>query len=115
MPYPESYLWDFDNDGQFDDASGEVVYADFGQEPAYVTLKATSESIGTATGSKYVGAKDVLCSACITWRDLDGNGPNTEIEVDASCSTIFQGEITKYIFDVDDSGGVRQTLSLIHI
>ncbi|MEM9025042.1 MAG: PKD domain-containing protein, partial [Bacteroidota bacterium] len=98
-----SWLWDFDADGQFDDASGKTVQFTFGQPAAFpVRLK-----VITTTGSDSMATpKDVIVHPL----------PDVNFRVDNLCegetglyqdqSSISSGAITQYNWDFDNNGVV---------
>ncbi len=98
-----SYLWDFDNDGMFDDASGQTVpwtFAKMGDYP--IKVKVTDSFGAAATGGRTVSVANTLPRATFTH---DPASPNPRAAVTlSSTSTDPDGSITGVEWDTDNDG-----------
>lgn len=112
-----SYEWDFDGDGRFDDAEGEVVDYTFTQEGSYeVTLRVTDNNGDSVTTSQTVEAGSVGgLRSVITAPLAEGEAyyVGTEYDFDGKLSQIREGKIIKYTWDFGD-GTRLQSRSVSH-
>jgi PKD repeat protein len=98
-----SHLWDFDNDGQFDDASGESVPWTFATKGAYtVKVKVTDNSGASATATRLVNVANTLPRATFAH---DPPSPNPRDAVTLTSTSIDpDGSISAIAWDTDNDG-----------
>jgi PKD repeat protein len=98
-----SYLWDFDNDGQFDDAAGESVPWTFNKKGTYpVKVKVTDDRGASATGTRSVNVANTLPRATFAY---DPASPNPRDVVTLTSTSLDpDGSITKIEWDTDNDG-----------
>jgi hypothetical protein len=98
-----SYLWDFDEDGQFDDASGPTVPWTFTKKKTYqVKVKVTDDRGASATGTRTVNVANTLPRATFSW---DPGSPNPRDPVTLMSTALDpDGSITKIEWDTDSDG-----------
>ena len=95
-----SYEWDFDGDGQFDDASGEIVYFSSPQDGIYnVVVKVTDTSGAWDTGNTTITVDNVAPTA-------DAGAPfavneGSSFALNAAGSTDPGNDIVSYEWDLD--------------
>jgi PKD repeat protein len=98
-----SYAWDFDNDGQFDDATGATASHTFATDGSYpVSLRVTDNFGATDTDSTTVTVLNATPTA-------DAGGPYTvELEdtvtLSAAGSSDPGGDALTYAWDLDNDG-----------
>lgn len=106
-----SYEWDMNNDGKFDDATGEEVDHTFTQEGDYtVTLRVTDNSGAYSTVSKVIKAGSVGGLRAAISSSAGTNGTytvGTEYEFNGSLSQIDTGKITKYTWNFGDGTSLQ--------
>ena len=98
-----SYLWDFDNDGGYDDGSGESVPWTFTKKGVYpVKVKVTDNSGTSATATRQVSVANTLPRATFAH---DPPSPNPrDVVTMTSTSLDPDGSITKIEWDTDNDG-----------
>ncbi len=98
-----SHLWDFDNDGQFDDAAGESVPWTFATKGAYtVKVKVTDDSGVSATATRLVNVANTLPLATFAH---DPASPNPRDAVTLTSTSIDpDGSIATIEWDTDNDG-----------
>jgi large repetitive protein len=105
-----SYEWDLDNDGEFEDATGETVtitggFSATGLHP--VTLRVTDDNPEGAQTSTYTCQIDVHPPPHCPHAFADGpyiGWVNTPVTFDASASWDPDNEIVSYEWDLDNDG-----------
>lgn len=112
-----SYEWDFDGDGRFDDAEGEIVKNTFTQEGTFeITLRVTDNNNQSSTTSMTIEAGSVGgLRAVITPPLSEGETYYTkdDYQFSGSLSQIKTGKIVKYAWDFGD-GTKLQSRSVSH-
>jgi PKD repeat protein len=95
--------WDFDGDGQYDDASGSVVTHSFSNDGnRAVGLKVTDNDGGSRITTQQVTVRNRPPTASFTYSP---NAPFTGDEVVlTSTSTDPDGQVARYEWDLDDDG-----------
>lgn len=114
----KDYEWDFDNDGEFDDATGIKVKNKFTKIGKYkVSLRVTS-----STGEFNVAEKEidvVKDESPLAEIEVIGNPANFTVGVNytfsADKSTSPNGKIEKYEWDFNDASKVQTTKTVSHI
>jgi hypothetical protein len=111
--YFTNYDWDWNNDGEYDlfdtDPYCSHDYQDFMQHEC--TLRIINIYGQTDTVTKVVNATvENIPVACFNWEDIDGHGPGTTIDFNASCSYSYNGTIDLYEWDFT-SDGIYDNLS----
>lgn len=108
-----SWEWDFDGDGRFDDATGEVVEYEFTQEGSYeVTLRVTDNNGESALATETIEAGSVGgLRAVITPPIGEGDSfyVGEEYEFEGKLSQIAEGKIVKYVWDMGDGSATKQS------
>ncbi|MFA4814807.1 MAG: PKD domain-containing protein [Candidatus Gracilibacteria bacterium] len=101
-----SYEWDFDEDGRFDDATGEEAEYEFTQEGTYeVTLRVTDNNGESATATKTIEAGSVGGLRAIITSPVSEGGiyyVDEEYDFEGKLSQIREGKIVKYKWDLGD-------------
>ena len=98
-----SILWDFDNDGRFDDGTGVSITHAFPAKGTYtVKARVTDNSNATATGTRIVNVSNRLPLASFT--HAPGSPNPRERVVMTSTSTDLDGTISKIEWDTDNDG-----------
>jgi outer membrane protein assembly factor BamB len=102
-----SYVWDFDDDGQFDDGSGIIETYTYQNTGDYqITVKVTDNEGLTDTQCYIVyvsGSDNEPPYADFTWTPSQPNEGET-VNFDASSSYDPDGSIVSYVWDFDDDG-----------
>jgi PKD repeat protein len=101
-----SYEWDFDEDGRYDDAVGEVVSYEFTQEGNYeVSLRVTDNNGESATTSQVIEAGSVGGLRAVITPPL-GEGAvyftDERYEFDGNLSQATEQKIVKFKWDMGD-------------
>jgi PKD repeat protein len=98
-----SRLWDFDNDGQFDDGTGESVPWTFAKKGAYtVKVKVTDDSGASTVATRVVNVANTLPRATFSH---DPPSPNPREAVTLSSTSLDpDGSITAFAWDTDNDG-----------
>jgi PKD repeat protein len=101
-----SYEWDFNGDGRYDDAEGEIVEYEFTQEGTYeVSLRVTDNNGDSATTTKTIEAGSVGGLRAIITPPL-GEGAiyyiNERYEFSGELSQYREQKIVKYKWDMGD-------------
>ncbi len=108
-----SWEWDFDGDGRFDDASGEIVEHEFTQEGNFeVTLRVTDNNGESALSTETIEAGSVGgLRAIITAPVSEGDSYyiGEEYKFDGKLSQIAEGSIVKYVWDMGDGSSTKQS------
>ena len=98
-----SILWDFDNDGRFDDDSGVSVTHSFLSKGSYtVKARVTDNSGASASGTRIVDVSNRLPIA--SFSHAPGSPNPREKVVMTSTSTDLDGTISKIEWDTDNDG-----------
>jgi PKD repeat protein len=98
-----SRLWDFDNDNQFDDGTGESVPWTFATKGAYtVRVKVTDNFGASAIATRVVNVANTLPRATFSH---DPPSPNPREAVNLSSTSLDpDGSITAFAWDTDNDG-----------
>ncbi len=98
-----SYLWDFDNDGGFDDQSGDSVPWTFTKKGSYtIKVKVTDDFGVSATATRVVNVANTLPRATFAH---DPPSPNPrDVVTMTSTSLDPDGSVTKVEWDTDNDG-----------
>ncbi|MEK9160158.1 MAG: PKD domain-containing protein [Patescibacteria group bacterium] len=112
-----AYEWDFDADGRFDDAEGEIVEYEFLQEGTYeITLRVTDNNGEFATVTETIEAGSVGGLRAIITPPL-GDGEiyyiDEEYDFDGELSQYRDQKIVKYKWDLGD-GTKLESRSVSH-
>lgn len=112
-----SYEWDFDEDGRYDDAEGEIVEYEFTQEGTYeVSLRVTDNNGESTTTSEIIEAGSIGgLRAIITAPVKEGASyyVDEKYEFEGDLSQIREGKIVKYEWDLGD-GNSKTSKSVSH-
>jgi PKD repeat protein len=113
-----AYEWDMNDDGKFDDASGEEVDYTFTQEGDYdVTLRVSDNSGAYNTATKTIKAGSIGGLRAVITSSAGENGTYTvgdEYEFNGQLSQIDGGKIVKYTWNFGDGSKSVQSRTVKH-
>ncbi|MCK4259368.1 MAG: PKD domain-containing protein [Halanaerobiales bacterium] len=102
--YIQTYAWDLNNDGLFDDGTGSTVAHAFVSSGIYtIGIRVTDNDGAIAIQTITVEVQNALPVTDITVNP-ESPEPGEEITLDASGTTDFDGTITSYAWDLNNDG-----------